>query len=397
MKVLIELADKSQCTGCAACVSVCPHHCIYMKKGMDGFLYPEIYTSHCISCGACERVCPILNDFSKDNSILGVYSAYSKNDLLRISSSSGGIFSELATEILNLGGVVYGAIYNTNGSVEHMGIENIDMLEKLRGAKYSQSWLGDTFKIIKEQLETGRNILFSGMPCQVAGLKAFLHQDYDNLFCIDFVCHGVPSADAWEKYIKYRAQIDNNGIFPRYVNMRNKESGWSKYSYSIEMVYSNEKRYISKNCDDPFMNFFVGDYILRKSCGNCHFKGFNRISDITLGDFWGIWDIDSEMDDNKGTSLVLTHSSKGEELFRSILDNLKCKKATLEQAAKTNPSLVSSSIHKANRDELLKDLMKNDFKSTLNLLQSTDNRHKSLLSNMRKILSIIKGDRKDAS
>lgn len=376
-----ELADKSQCTGCTACASTCPQHCIQMKKDDTGFSFPEIMEqSACIACGACERVCPVLVNKKDDGEPLTfAYAAFSKNDVLRIESSSGGIFSELAGIILQLGGIIYGASYDDEGVVRHIGIENQKELGKLRGAKYSQSILGECFQALKKQLDSGRKVLFSGTPCQVAGLKAFLRGDYDNLVCIDFVCHGVPSPMVWEKYLQYRAQVDDSGMPPKHINLRNKESGWSHYSYSVEFAYADNKRYLCKNGDDPFMRFFVNDYILRESCSDCHFKGYSRISDITLGDFWGIWNIDPEMNSDKGTSLILTHSVKGESMIEAIAENIKFKQVTLEQAASENPSLLKSSVHKLNRKSVLKTIECEDFQAALPLFQEKQSKKQNMI------------------
>lgn len=369
---MLELAGKSQCTGCTACASVCPQQCIRMVEDVEGFTYPKIVNvASCISCGACERVCPVLSQKEEKESLTRAFAALSKNDPIRMESSSGGVFSELSKIVLKSGGIIYGASYDKNGSVKHISIDNIEALGKLRGAKYSQSNLEDSFLTIKKQLDSGIKVLFSGTPCQVEGLKAFLKKDYDNLFCIDFVCHGVPSPLVWKKYVKYRTQIDNdNNNPPEYINLRNKESGWSNYSYSVEFSYSKGKRYLCKNSEDLFMNLFVNNYILRRSCSECYFKGYSRVSDITLGDFWGIWDINSEMDDNRGTSLVLTHSVKGEELFRVISGNIKSSQVTLEQASMVNPSLLQSSIPQPSRDKVLSEIIQNGFETVIPIFQS---------------------------
>ena len=283
------------------------------------------------------------------------------------------------------GGIIYGAAYNDQGIVKHIGIENREELQKLRGAKYSQSILGDCFQLLKRQLISGRKVLFSGTSCQVAGLKAYLQKDYNNLICVDFVCHGVPSPMVWEKYLKYRAKIDNNGVLPQHINMRNKESGWSKYSYSIDFSYTDNRRYLSQNGNDPFMILFVNDYILRESCSNCRFKGYSRDSDITLGDFWGIWNIDSDMDDNGGTSLVLVNSAKGENMLAEISENIKCKKFTLEQAVRENPSLIKSVVHKADRDHILKMIECGNFSAVLSLIQG----NQSKKSFSKRIIEIV--------
>lgn len=366
---LPKLADKTLCTGCTACSSVCPQQCITLIEDNEGFAYPQINSDLCVECHLCEKVCPILNKKDIDVVIRKAYAAISSDDFMRNESSSGGIFSELALVILKSGGVIFGASYEKNGAVKHICVDKSESLWQLRGAKYSQSYLGNTFIEVKKQLELGRNVLFSGTPCQVAGLKAYLRRDFDNLFCIDFICHGIPSPMVWREYVKYRSLIDNDGNLATKINLRNKETGWSRYSYSVKFDYSNNKKYMCKNNSDQYMQLFVNDYILRKSCSNCQFKGYDRISDITLGDFWGIWDIDSSMDDNKGTSLVLTHSKKGEQLFRSILNRIHYKPVTLEQASKTNPSLLYSSEHKEVRNQLLEEIRNAGFQGAQRYVQ----------------------------
>ena len=386
-----EFTNKSQCTGCTACASVCPQQCIRMVEDVEGFTYPKIVNvASCISCGSCERVCPVLSQKEEKGSLTRAFAALSKNDSLRMESSSGGVFSELSEIVLKSGGIIYGASYDKNGSVEHIGVDNMENLGKLRGAKYSQSNLKDSFSTIKKQLDSGINVLFSGTPCQVGGLKAFLKKDYKNLLCIDFVCHGVPSPLVWKKYVKYRAKIDNNDNPPGYINLRNKESGWTNYSYSVEFAYSKGKRYLQKNNEDLFMNLFINNYILRNSCSACHFKGYSRVSDITLGDFWGIWDINSEMDDNRGTSLVLIHSVKGEELFRAASGNIKSSQVTLEQASMMNPSLLQSSIPQPSRDNVLRDIIQNGFETAITIFQSNQSAKTLLPVKIRRIFSRFK-------
>ena len=365
-----ELASKHHCTGCTACVNSCPYQCIQMKTDEVGFMFPKIVDiSQCISCGVCESICPVRKEKELVKCVTIAYAAYTKNEYTRLQSSSGGIFSELAISVLKAGGTAYGASYYENGVVRHIQIDNRDDIGKLRGAKYSQSILGYSFQTIKKILDTEKIVLFSGTPCQVAGLKSFLRRDYENLICIDFVCHGVTSPIVWDKYIQYRAENDNNGIRPKTINLRSKESGWSRYSYSVEFVYSDGKRYLCKNDSDSFMRLFVGDYILRECCDDCLFKGYDRTSDITLADFWGIWDIDPKMDDNKGTSLILTHTSKGEKLFKTIAENIKCKQVTLEQASYKNQSMLKSAVHKDSRSVVLKTIAENDFGVAIPLIQ----------------------------
>lgn len=394
------LADKNQCTGCTACANICPKSCIEMKEDDEGFAQPVIDNSKCISCLACERVCPILSNRTPKDEETKAYAALSKNDETRLESSSGGIFSELAKLILQSNGIVYGAKYDDDFKVIHTGIEDIESLKELRGAKYSQSDLSTIFQIIKTQLNNGRQVLFSGTPCQIGGLKAFLKKDYDNLYCIDFVCHGVPSPLVWKKYIEYRSQVDADNQVPEYINLRNKESGWSHYSYQVEFAYSKSNHYLCQNDKDLYMSLFVNNYILRRSCSNCYYKGYSRESDITLGDFWGIWDILPSMDDNKGTSVVFTHSNKGEKLLNSAAIHLQSNPVTLDQATMMNPSLLKSSFPKENRERVLKEISQNGFHTKDKIIEIINqdtlkaslenNTHTSKLALIRKIIRKIR-------
>ena len=395
-----NLADKNQCTGCTACANICPKSCIEMKEDDEGFAQPVIDNSKCISCLACERVCPILNNHTHKDEETKAYAALSKNDETRLESSSGGIFSELAELILQANGIVYGAKYDNDFKVIHTGIEDIESLKELRGAKYSQSDLSTIFQTVKKQLNNGRQVLFSGTPCQIGGLKAFLKKDYDNLYCIDFVCHGVPSPLVWKKYIEYRSQVDADNQVPEYINLRNKESGWSHYSYQVEFAYSKSNHYLCQNDKDLYMSLFVNNYILRRSCSNCYYKGYSRESDITLGDFWGIWDILPSMDDNKGTSVVFTHSNKGEKLLNSAAIHLQSNPVTLDQATMMNPSLLKSSLPKENRERVLQEIGQNGFHTKEKIIEIINqdklkaslenNTHTSKLALIRKIIRKIR-------
>lgn len=358
---MIQLADKRKCTGCTACECVCPKACISMMADQGGFLYPVINTDACVECKRCMRACPILEKRKVQTEHTLAYAAYTKDSGLRMDSSSGGIFSEIAGEILDRHGVIYGAAFDKDFGVIHKCIESKSDLKEIRGAKYVQSDLDHCFKAIKCQLIDNRLVLFSGTPCQVSGLRSYLGKEYDNLICIDFVCHGVPSPMVWKKYLAYRAEKDCQGNLPEQIHFRCKDSGWSRYAYSMEFLYRNDVRYLRRNGEDEFLELFVKNYILRESCSQCKEKGYARKSDITLGDFWGIWDIIPEMDDNRGTSLVLVHSSKGKEMLKEIGSRIQVKEVTLMQAGQQNEMITHCIEHQKEREDAIRRIAENGF------------------------------------
>ena len=356
-----ELANRLECTGCTSCASICPNQCIQMVEDIEGFQYPVIDSKKCVECSLCVKSCPICTPLHVPKQENIAYAAYTKNNILRKDSSSGGIFSEIALVILNQGGVVFGAAYNEQFYVYHTCIETADELYKLRGAKYAQSSLQGVYSKVKEYLKQNRRVLFSGTPCQIAGLKTFLKLKYELLFCVDFVCHGVPSPKVWKAYVEYRSLLDNNGKLPISINMRSKKTGWSFYKYS-NVFYYNQTEWSSLSSQSLYMKIFVGDYINRLSCSNCQMKGYDRVSDITLGDFWGIWDIEPDMDDDKGTSLMIVHSYNAKNMLKCLSNKIVFKQVTLEQTSKQNQSMLKSSPLQKNRGRVIETCFKGEFK-----------------------------------
>lgn len=337
----MKIIEKEYCVGCTACANSCPEHCIIMKSDNEGFYYPQIDENKCRDCNYCKKVCPVLNE-KKTKKENRAYAIINKDDEIRMESTSGGFFSIVAMYILKKQGIVVGAEYDKQFNVNHIVVEDIKNLYKLRGAKYTQSNLGSIFQIIKENLVNGRNVLFSGTSCQVAGLKNFLGKEYENLLCIDLVCHGVPSPKIWTEYIKYRAEQDNKGMYPELINLRSKKTGWSNYSYSVQFVYSNGKEYLKSSGEDPFMRAFISNLSIRPSCAECKFRGIDRDSDFTLGDFWGIWNQDKSMDDNKGTSLVYVHTKKAMQVLNDIKEEVSMKEMDIDKSWIENPSVMNS-------------------------------------------------------
>lgn len=348
-----RLASKEYCTGCTACASACPKACIAMTEDKNGFLYPIINADACIACGLCEKACPVMTPLKTGENEPKAYAANSTDEKMRLVSSSGGVFTEIAKAILAHGGAVFGAAYGERYEVVHIRVETEEDLAKLRGAKYAQSDLRGVFADVKDCLKQGRKVLFSGTPCQVGGLKAYLGEDNGNLLTVDFVCHSVPSPMAWHEYVKYRAEQDNGGELPASINLRSKVTGWSRFQYSNLFVYANDDNHIAKSDESLYMKLFVGGYISRESCASCKFKGYNRVSDLTIGDFWGIWDIIPEMDDNKGTSVVFVQSKRGGEFLTQITQNIILRPVTLEEATRHNQAMLKCARPNEKRNESL--------------------------------------------
>ena len=347
-KIIID--DKSNCCGCAACVQICPQECISFKEDKEGFRYPIIDNNKvCLECGLCASVCPIINHVATSfHNPLNVYAAKNKDEEIRIKSSSGGVFTLLAENTIREGGVVFGAKFDNNWEVVHDYTETIDGLSSFRGSKYVQSRIEDNYKKAKIFLQKGRRVLFSGTPCQIAGLKRYLKKDYDNLLCVDFVCHGVPSPKVWRYYVnnlckKFKA-INTTHISD--VNFREKSRGWKNFSLLISFLSKSPQEdkvtniYSIPFSKETFMRLFLENIILRPSCYNCQFRSLSSGADITIGDFWGIEKVDREFDDNKGISLVVNNSEKGKNTLNT--KELFLKNCQFEEALKYNSPLVSS-------------------------------------------------------
>lgn len=368
---MIDIREKHSCCGCSACVQVCPKQCISMSADNEGFLYPQVDTAICIDCGLCEKVCPVINQ-NEPREPLAVYAAKNNNEEIRLKSSSGGIFTLLAEQIISEGGVVFGARFNENYDVVHDYTETIDGLSLFRGSKYVQSVIGDTFIKAKQFLADGRKVLFSGTPCQIAGLKRYLQKEYNNLLTIDIICHGVPSISIWEKYknkVKNLASgacgdftsTNNKLITLNDVNFRDKTNGWQHYmcSYSIVNVFSNQINTLTyEHAKDPYMQLFLSNYSLRPSCYYCPSKAGKSRSDMTLGDCWGIKRMESSFDDNKGVGVCVIHNNN--ELLDIVLRESQCVVLPSNYLNNFNRSYYISSSAPNNRQAFYDAILRTD-------------------------------------
>lgn len=349
---MIEIVDKSRCSGCSACQAVCPKSCVALVADEEGFAYPKVDRALCVDCGKCEAVCPILNAAVKPSPPPpgpDAFAAYNRDGATREKSSSGGLFYLLAREIIKKGGVVFGAKFDDDFRVVHDYAETLDGVEAFQGSKYVQSDVGATFKRAKEFLKEGRAVLFTGTPCQIGGLKAFLGKEYDNLYCQDIICHGVPSPKIWKKYVEFRE--GKSASKTRRIFFRRKNCGWKKFSVLFE--FSNNTEYLQDLSKDLYMRSFLRDLTLRKSCCDCAFKSQTRQADVTLADYWGVQNIHPELDDDRGTSLILLHSEKGRALFDAIRDEIVCRETDLAKAVVYNPALIRSARRNPKRDRFL--------------------------------------------
>lgn len=346
-----------------------------MQEDEEGFLYPVVDKEVCVDCGLCEKVCPVLNQ-REERKPLEVYAAFNKNEEIRMQSSSGGIFTALAEQIIQEEGVVFGARFNEDWEVIHDYTETAAGLSVFRGSKYVQSRIGDTFNQAEQFLKQGRSVLFSGTPCQIAGLKLFLRKEYENLLTVDFICHGVPSPGVWRKYLeeliaregrrKNSVLSHSNPILPNSmrdisrIEFRNKRLGWKKYSFALTL--SVPDGHGAKNTvllSEPynknlFMKGFLADLYLRPSCYACPSKSLKSGSDVTIGDYWGIQNIKPEIDDDKGICCFLINTEKGLHWQNKI--DVKRTVSNFTDVEKGNPSIIYTVKMPKNRIHLFSHL-----------------------------------------
>lgn len=315
---MIIINNKTNCCGCSACAQACPKKCIKMLADTEGFLYPTVDNVLCINCGLCEKVCPIINAENKSENLLSAYAGYINDDTVRLNSSSGGLFTPLAEYVLSQNGVVYGAAFDNNQHVQHIRVDSEEDLNLLRGSKYVQSDINNTYIEAKYDLDNGIFVLFTGTACQISGLKQYLKKDYNNLLTVDVLCHGVPSPKVWEKYLEEHKKKASSSVQQTFF--RRKNYGWKRYA--VELKFSNSTAYLKEFREDSFMKLFLGNICLRPSCYDCKFKALERDSDLTIGDAWGIDQVMPELDDDKGTSVILVHTEKGQELLGLIINKL---------------------------------------------------------------------------
>lgn len=395
---MIQIIDKQDCCGCGACVQSCPKQCISFIEDEQGFVYPLVDETLCVECGLCEKVCPILHQ-DKEKQPQKVYAAQNRNEEVRMTSSSGGVFTLLAEAVIKAGGVVFGAQFDKNWEVEHAYTETIEGLVAFRSSKYVQSRTGTTFIQVKQFLQAGRVVLYSGTSCQIAGLRHFLRKEYDNLLTIDVICHGVPSPLVWRTYLhqvlsRPKGVAGKNLVLSSLndlpvitgISFRDKTKGWKKFGFvlSTKSASKADKNMVSSSVKtnsysvewvhevatkNYYMQLFLKNLCLRPSCAKCPAKSGTCGSDISLADYWGIWFHHPKWDDNKGTSLVLVNTSKGQKWFDQL--SMVCKETSYQEALAGNSAIEKSVAHHPLTDAFWQCFLQHDDAGIERLLKST--------------------------
>lgn len=376
--------EKNECTGCEACSSICPVKAIQMKRDELGFLYPEVTTS-CIDCGLCETVCKNRLNKQEDHLTREVYAAWSKNEENRLYSTSGGLFFEIASLTIKKGGVVAAAKYNENNLVEHTMVSTIEELKTLRQSKYVQSKIGNIFCQVKEQLDNGTFVTFCGAPCQVSGLKSYLGKEYDNLLLLEFICRGVNSPKAYEKWLEEIEENEGSKISK--VWFKYKVNGWKNSPRCIRIDLKNGTKKIYDGRENKYMLGYLDlNLFMRPSCSNCNFKGTFQQGDIILADFWGI---EERLDDDKGTSLVIINSIKGKNKFEDVKKNINYFMRDYNEIALGNVCLDNSVTINKDSEKFLKEIDKQKFSIVIGKYERKRKRKIRLGRVKNKIKSIL--------
>lgn len=334
---MIDRISVGQCTLCGSCYNACPVDAISFKTPYLDFLYPAIDNSRCVGCDRCEKSCPILADKQEPESGYPIaFAARSRDEEARRKSSSGGVFYELASKILSEGGYICGAVFDDHFHVKHIVSNTQKDLYRMMGSKYAQSDMGMCFRQIKTLLDEGKNVLFTGCPCQVAGLRTYIGRKHPNLLLVELICHGIPSDQMLQTYIGM--QEKKYGSRLKEMEFRNKEKGW--HNSSVRMEFENGRVHSEPMTFDTYMQGYFRGVTLKESCFSCQFRGFKSGSDLTIGDLWGAEISIPDMDDNNGLSAVIVNSEKG-TLFLNRSKIIR-RQFEIDKILKYNQSLLTS-------------------------------------------------------
>lgn len=386
--ILFENNKKSQCCGCTACVSVCPQNCITMIADNEGFLYPQINKELCNKCGRCAKVCPVITPIVEKEVLQSGYLFQHRDQKVRDESTAGGAFTAIAEYVIALGGVVFGVAYDEHFQVYHTFVETVSGLAQFRNSKYVQSVVGNSFTLVKEFLDAERLVCFSGTPCQIEGLFAYLEKDYSNLILVDIVCRGIPSPLIWQKYLEHQS-IDKKQVDQ--IRFRDKHYGYKCPTLCLNKY--GKTLYRAGSQADPMLRAFMSNKSIRPSCYACPAKKRYRVSDMTIWDCFSVYNFDKKMDDDKGTTRVLCHTTKGSRIMNEISETSVCLKVSPELLIVGVTELTESVDIPSDRDLFFIDarqlsgheLFSKYYPITASVLFKTVVRHVLLLTGMYKL------------
>lgn len=411
---MIQISNPKDCCGCEACVQVCAKQCISLLRDEKGFLYPRVSEEQCVNCGLCEKVCPVIHPFNAKEP-KSIFASKNDDETERENSSSGGIFILFAKQVILHGGVVFGVSFDGDWNPIHSYSETLEGLIQFQGSKYVQSRIDGAYVQVKKFLEDGREVLFSGTPCQIAGLKHFLRKEYNNLFTVEVICHGVPSPGVWQDYLDSIRQprgavggentvLSSQDDVPSIegISFRDKKNGWRKYGFVVR--FSVDQRETEKfglssikakddiaeyHKENLFMRAFLKNLILRPSCFSCPAKSGRSRADISLGDFWGIGRYLKDWNDDKGVTLVYINSDKGQDYYRRI----KCTDTELNPLVRYNKMYYSSTVERYPNEKFWTQYKQDGLEAILPIYNSlaTSNKTNPLKRVYSKLKRILKG------
>ena len=352
-----NICEENRCTGCFTCYNVCPKGCITMCENEMGCIVPKINTEECLQCSLCVKSCP-QNSESDFKRPMETYAAWNLDNKDREDSTSGGAATIFAKNIIKQNGIVFGSQYDENLNVVNKPMESIDQIEKLKGSKYAQSYIGHSYKKAKEYLKKDKRVIFIGTPCQIDGLKFFLKEEYENLITVDLVCHGVPPM----KYLREHVESINKRLKKDITDVRFR----GKYDEKLTLFSNKKLIYLRELGSDSYFRGFYGGLTCRESCYHCKYARPERIGDITIGDFWGLEDLKLQDRGVERASLVLINTQKGEKFFEECKEDLFCVKRTLEEAINTHAQMNVPTAREKHRDEFEKYYVTDGFEKAIN-------------------------------
>lgn len=396
---MIQITDKAKCMGCAVCYNVCPFHAITMEQDEESFLYPRVDKTKCTECGLCEKKCPIYHPVLPARlGVPTVYAGWSRNEDIRMQSTTGGIFYELAAAFIEAGGYVCGAIWRDDWSVRHFISNNKEDLKILMGSKYIQSDKADIYCQIKRLLDASEKVMICSLPCETTGLYTYLGKDYENLYVLDMLCRGANAPGVLQKFVDVLERQHKS----KAVNIHFKckqPYGWHRFS--TEIRFENGDVYSKDRHNDSFMRFYLEENCcIRPSCHECQFKSIEGYGDITIADFWGIENFHPELDENKGTSMIKINTRKGEKFFSQFAGNIYYERCSLEEAnTNSNPAFNKAIPPGKRREEFFMDYRELPFEKVLRkyvpdkgtVLSVIRRKTKGLLHRCRRIAGALAG------